>query len=111
MSVFRPTVDSCGRLWFVDTGFLNYGTFAESTNLSKNLKTKFSGDGGVLQPASIWVFDLNTDSLIRRFEIPPTLVFGSAGLVSITVDVDTCDRTYAYIAAASSFNLVVYRYM
>lgn len=49
VSVYRSRVDSCNRLWFVDTGSLEY---PENTIQ--------------VQPPSIWIFDLNTDSLVSR---------------------------------------------
>lgn len=92
ISVYRPTIDKCNRLWFVDTGVLEYPTGRI-----------------VVQPASIWIIDLLTDNVIRRYEIPATMIASGNGLSSITVDVNTCDDTYAYINDLFSFSMVVYR--
>lgn len=53
VSPFRMQVDECDRLWVLDTGFDDFlGTFKQVT------------------PNAIVVFDLNTDKLIARYDIP-----------------------------------------
>ncbi|XP_070504364.1 L-dopachrome tautomerase yellow-f2-like [Chironomus tepperi] len=80
VSVYRPRVDRCDRLWFVDTGVLEY------PNNQINV-----------QRPSIWAIDLKTDVVIGRFDIPETIVPNGRGLASITIDDDDCTNTFAYI--------------
>lgn len=53
ISPFRIQADECDRLWVLDTGF-----------------NDFLGDYKQVTPISIVVFDLNTDQVVTRFEIP-----------------------------------------
>lgn len=53
ISPFRVQVDECDRLWVLDTGF-----------------DDFLGDYKQVAPNAVVVFDLNTDKLIARYEIP-----------------------------------------
>lgn len=62
------------------------------------------------QKPSIWIIDLHTDKVIRRFEIPTTIVDEGRGLASITPDTDNgCDKTFAYIPDLVNNRLYVYR--
>lgn len=93
--MYRPRVDSCNRLWFVDTGSLEY-----PNNTIQ------------IQPPSIWIFDMSTDLLIRRFEIPSANVRNDGhGLASITIDIDdnACDDAFAYLPDLVNYRLHVYR--
>lgn len=100
VSVYRPRMDDCGRLWFVDTGTLQY-SFPNNPNKTIHL----------LQRPSIWVIDMNADKIVRRYEIPESVVEPGHGLISITVDVDrsNCDAAFAYIPDLLTFRLHVYR--
>ncbi|XP_062558540.1 L-dopachrome tautomerase yellow-f2-like [Armigeres subalbatus] len=93
VSVYRTKVDVCDRLWFVDTGYLEYPTNPRQ-----------------VQRPSVWVIDLNTDSVIRRFEIPEEMVEFGYGIPSIAVDVEPgqCEDAYAYIPDYQWRNLYVY---
>lgn len=64
-----------------------------------------------MQRPSIWVYDLERDTVIRRFEIPEAIVANGNGMASITVDVDeqNCDNAYAYIPDLAAYRLHVYR--
>lgn len=65
-----------------------------------------------VQQPSIWIFDLHTDALIRRFEIPSSIVSGNShGLISLTLDVNDkqCDDAYAYLPDMKNYRLYVYR--
>ncbi|XP_058982633.1 L-dopachrome tautomerase yellow-f2 isoform X2 [Musca domestica] len=94
VSVYRTTVDSCGRFWFIDTGMLEY----------PNNRMQ-------IQKPSIWIMDLKTDRVIRRFEIPESIVTEGRGLASITVDTDKgCDKTFAYVPDLVNSQLYVYSY-
>uniref|UniRef100_A0A1B0GFL4 Uncharacterized protein n=1 Tax=Glossina morsitans morsitans TaxID=37546 RepID=A0A1B0GFL4_GLOMM len=92
VSVYRTSVDSCGRLWFIDTGILEY----------PNNRMQ-------VQKPSIWIMDLSTDRLLRRFEIPESTVEQGQGLASITIDTDKgCDKSFAYIPDLVNNQLYVY---
>ncbi|EDW42380.1 L-dopachrome tautomerase yellow-f [Drosophila sechellia] len=93
VSVYRTSVDVCGRLWFVDTGML-----------------EFPNNRQQIRRPSIWVIDLANDRLLKRFEIPQRIVEIGRGLASITVDVATrrCDDAYAYIPDLVNRRLHVY---
>lgn len=67
-----------------------------------------------MQRPSIWVYDLEKDSVVRRFEIPDNFVArGRGGLASITIDVDAanCENAYAYIPDLLNYRLHVYRFV
>ncbi|XP_065214152.1 protein yellow-like [Planococcus citri] len=96
ISVFRMKVDACDRLWFVDTGIDN---FAGTT---QNLAT-----------ARLFIIDLRTDRLIRRYTFdtsvaPNDSVMG--GNIEVDVTADNCDRAFAYMPDFSAYRLVVYSY-
>ena len=52
-SSFRLRIDECDRLWVIDSGL-----------------TDISSSFTQLAPPAIVIFDLHTDKLIKRFEIP-----------------------------------------
>lgn len=92
-SVYRTHVDACNRLWFVDTGLLEYP------------------DNRIqVQPPSIWVIDLATDQRLLRFEIPASVQPRGNGMASITVDVDDdhCDQAFAYLPDLANYRLYVF---
>lgn len=65
-----------------------------------------------VQRPTIWIIDLRTDKVIRRFEIPASIVSEGRGLASITPDTDKgCDRTFAYIPDLVNNQLYVYRFV
>uniref|UniRef100_A0A1Y9HAK8 Yellow protein n=1 Tax=Anopheles farauti TaxID=69004 RepID=A0A1Y9HAK8_9DIPT len=82
VSVYRTKVDACERLWFVDTGMLEYP--------DNRLQ---------LQRPQLWVIDLKRDRLVRRFTIPESIVREGVGMASLAVDVEPtdCGRAFAYI--------------
>ncbi|XP_018803087.1 PREDICTED: L-dopachrome tautomerase yellow-f2-like [Bactrocera latifrons] len=82
ISVYRTTVDACKRLWFIDTGMLEY----------PNNRTQ-------VQRPAIWVIDMANDRVLHRYEIPESIVDIGRGLASIAVDVfeRACNDAFAYI--------------
>lgn len=86
-------MDECDRLWFVDTGVM-----------------EFPDNRIVVKRPSLWIINLNDDSLVRRFEIPVNLVETGRGLVTLTVDDPngTCQNSFAYITDWLTSNLIVY---
>ncbi|KAL0858540.1 hypothetical protein ABMA27_012395 [Loxostege sticticalis] len=96
VSIYRPRVDSCHRLWMVDTGHL-----------------EVPGERKQIQPPAIIVYDLKTNQEILRHELDPSIIVNertSAGLTSITVDVHpkACEDAYAYINDLATEGLVVF---
>ncbi|XP_053684628.1 L-dopachrome tautomerase yellow-f2 [Sabethes cyaneus] len=93
ISVYRTKVDKCDRLWFVDTGHLEYPSNARQ-----------------VQRPALWVINLKTDRRIQRFEIPASIVEFGYGMAGITVDVeeDKCEDAYAYISDYQWQGLYVY---
>lgn len=96
VSVFRMKVDACDRLWFVDTGIDN-----------------FAGTTQNLARARLFIIDLRTDRIIRRYEFdasvaPNDSVMG--GNIEVDVTPDSCDRAFAYMPDFSAYRLVVYSY-
>lgn len=80
ISILRPKIDECGRLWFTDSG-----------EVSSHLPS-----GKQVNEPSIWIIDLETNKRLRRFEMPDSK---GNGYASITVDtqVGSCDDAFAYI--------------
>lgn len=95
ISVYRTRIDECNRLWFIDTGLLEYPNNATQ-----------------VQPPSIWVIDPNNGNVIRRFEFPGNIEQRGNGVASITVDVDprNCDGAFAYIPDLFFNRMYVYSY-
>lgn len=61
---------------------------------------------------SIWVYDLEKDKMVHRFEISKSIfVQGVRGIASITIDVDSndCQNAYGYIPDLDTFSVYVYR--
>lgn len=64
-----------------------------------------------VQRPSIWVYDLEKDVVIHRFEIPESIVARGNGMASLTIDVDpnSCQDAHAYIPDLAAYRLYVYR--
>lgn len=64
-----------------------------------------------VQRPSIWVYDLESDTVVQRFEIPESIVERGNGMASITVDVNSndCQNAYGYIPDLAAYRLYVYR--
>lgn len=71
---------------------------------------EFPNNRIVVKRPSLWIINLNDDSLVRRFEIPVNLIETGRGLVSLTVDDPhgNCHETFAYITDWFTSNLIVY---
>lgn len=96
ISIYRPRVDECSRLWFVDTG---------------TIQDNEGGLADLIQRPSLWIIDLNTDTVIRRYEIPETVVKQGHGMISLKIDVEKnkCNESFAYISDYLNTKLFVYR--
>lgn len=93
-SVFRVNIDSCGRLWVLDSGQID---------LQDSPKQ--------ICPPSIFVFDLQTDTLVARYIIPKRFVLQDSLYSNIIVDTqnEDCSDLHAYIADTWRFGLLVFR--
>lgn len=97
ISTFRVQVDACDRLWVIDSGSFDF--FNNTTQVF---------------PPSILIFDLNTDTLLRKYYLTDGDVKcdGSSVIPDIIVDVskDNCDQAYAYLPDLGGYGLIVYSY-
>ncbi|XP_055537153.1 L-dopachrome tautomerase yellow-f-like [Wyeomyia smithii] len=95
ISIYRSKVDRCDRLWFVDTGMLEY-----------------PGNATQVQRPQVWIIDLLRDRKVRSFPIPETIVWTGEGMASLVVDVDTenCDKAFAYIPDLVQAAIYVYSF-
>ncbi|XP_047542962.1 L-dopachrome tautomerase yellow-f2-like [Vanessa atalanta] len=96
VSVYRPRIDACHRLWMVDTGLL-----------------EIPGNRSQVQKPAIVIYDLKTDRQILRYELKDTDLVNErtpGGLISITVDVtsDKCEDAFAYINDLATEGMIVF---
>lgn len=88
VSVFRIQVDECGRLWVLDSGKL--------------------GDDLICYP-QILAFDLETDQLLFKYEIPLSQIEPRSTLVTPIVDVrGSCRNTFVYAGDCQTYSIIVY---
>lgn len=87
-SAYRMAIDSCNRLWVIDSGIIN--------------------DVFYCNP-QILIFDLSTDELQNRYVFPDDQLTNTSELITIVVNVEIhCWNTYAYIADDLGYGLLVY---
>ncbi|XP_026325615.1 L-dopachrome tautomerase yellow-f-like [Hyposmocoma kahamanoa] len=96
VSVYRPRIDDCGRIWFVDTGLL-----------------EIPGERKQVKKPTIYAFDLKMDKLVVKYELKDTDLVNErtpGGLTSITIDVspNCCNDAYAYINDLATSGMIVY---
>lgn len=93
ISTFRMQVDACDRLWVLDTGLAD-----------------ILGNPKQITPNAIVIFDLNTDKLIRRFQIPKQQVKEDSFFANIIVDSERadCADAFAYIPDLGAYGVIVY---
>ncbi|XP_017089271.2 protein yellow [Drosophila bipectinata] len=91
-TAYRIKVDECGRLWVLDTGTVGIGN--TTTNPC---------------PYAINIFDLATDTRIRRYELPSVDTNPNTFIANIAVDIGkNCDDAYAYFADELGYGLISY---
>ncbi|KAG8311756.1 LOW QUALITY PROTEIN: protein yellow-like [Homalodisca vitripennis] len=91
-TTYRVRVDSCDRLWVLDSGAIGLG------NTTKQLC-----------PYAIHVFDLNTDTRIRKYNLKKEDTNSNSFVPNIVVDVgESCEDTFLYAADALGYGLIVY---
>ncbi|XP_055386524.1 L-dopachrome tautomerase yellow-f2 [Condylostylus longicornis] len=93
ISTFRVQADECNRLWVMDTGLAD-----------------ILGKPNQIAPPAIVVFDLKTDQLLRRYDIPKEQIKEDTFFANIVVesDADDCGNSFAYVPDLGSYGLVVY---
>ncbi len=94
-SVFRMDIDTCNRLWVLDSGVVD----AENTV-------------NLLCPPQIVIFNLETDRLVWRYTLPEDQSPDSSLLSNIVVEIlnDDCVDGYAYLGDVFRYGLIVYSY-
>lgn len=97
-SVFRAMADPCGRLWVMDAGKENVVVAPKQ-----------------VCPPQILVFDLKTDTLLRRYRLPAADTKEGSFFTNVNVDVrmdengkPICNDAYAYLSDVWRFGMVVY---
>lgn len=91
-SVFRMEADTCGRLWVLDSGLIDVTT-----------------DPKQVCPPKILVFDLKTDKLLFKYELPEEFIKQDSLYSNIIVDVrDDCQNVHAYLTDVWRFGIVVF---
>lgn len=91
-TVYRIKADRCGRLWVLDTGTIGIG------NTTQNIC-----------PYSVNVFDLATNTRIRRYEFRADDTNQNTFIANIAVDIGkTCDDTFAYFSDELGYGLISY---
>ncbi|XP_011881014.1 PREDICTED: protein yellow-like [Vollenhovia emeryi] len=90
-SVFRVQVDSCDRLWVIDTGKLEERQICTPQLLS---------------------FSLRTNKILSQYKFPKDQFKDDSLFVTIAVDIrdtgDRCHDTFVYIADVTGYGLLVY---
>ncbi|ENN70589.1 hypothetical protein YQE_12764, partial [Dendroctonus ponderosae] len=94
-SVFRMQVDTCGRLWVLDSGKISITT-EEATQHC---------------PPKLLIFDLETDQLIEKYIFRKEFILQDGLYSNIIIDIreDNCADAYAYMSDVWRFGIVVYR--
>ncbi|KAJ0169359.1 hypothetical protein K1T71_015243 [Dendrolimus kikuchii] len=95
VSIYRPRIDSCDRMWMVDTGLY------EVPNARRQI-----------QKPAIIIYDLKTNEKILRQELSDDIIVSertTGGLTTLVVDiVSSCDDAFAYINDLATNGLIVF---
>lgn len=95
ISPFQIKIDNCKRLWTIDSGVVGVLNGSKPTRLA---------------PTRLLIFDLQTDYLIRRFDLPE-LNSDNFEFLNLVIDNVDCENSYAYIANSKvPPSLTVYSY-
>ncbi|XP_044731122.1 protein yellow-like [Chrysoperla carnea] len=94
-TVYRIKVDECDRLWVLDTGTTGIGNTTQNPC-----------------PYALNVFDLKTDTRIRRYVFRPEDTNANTFIANIAVDIGaTCDDAYAYFSDELGYGLIAYSWL
>ncbi|CAG9767088.1 unnamed protein product [Ceutorhynchus assimilis] len=93
VSVYRTAIDACDRMWFVDTGILEY-----------------PGNRTKIKQHQIVIINLNTDKVIHRYNLPDNVIESATVLANLNIDASkkNCEDAFAYIPDLSGWGLIVY---
>ncbi|XP_011708337.1 PREDICTED: protein yellow-like [Wasmannia auropunctata] len=93
VSIFRVRIDTCDRLWGLDTG-----------------ASDILGDTKVVQPMRLIVIDLKTNKIIRKYTLKDTDVKPETFIADLVIDVapEQCDKAFAYMSDLAAYGIVVY---
>lgn len=85
--------DSCGRLWVLDAGQINVAIKPDQ-----------------VCPPTVYIFDLKTDQLLTRYQIPDEFIKQDSLYSNIVIDIrhQDCQNAHAYITDVWRFGLVVF---
>lgn len=90
-TVYRIKADKCGRLWVLDTGTIGIG------NTTQNVC-----------PYTVNVFDLATNTRIRRYEFRADDTNADTFIANTAVDIGrSCEDTFAYFSDELGYGLIV----
>ncbi|XP_066257866.1 dopaminechrome tautomerase-like isoform X1 [Euwallacea similis] len=91
ISVFRVWVDECNKLWIIDNGII--------------------GDKFTCKP-QLLAFDLDTDKLMHRYEIPDDQYSSTSWYITLVVEVEdtknSCENSWVYVADCVTPSLLIY---
>ncbi|XP_030377968.1 protein yellow [Scaptodrosophila lebanonensis] len=91
-TAYRIKVDECGRLWVLDTGTVGIGN--TTTNPC---------------PYAVNVFDLTTNTRVRRYELRTEDTNPNTFIANIAVDIGkNCDDAFAYFSDELGYGLIAY---
>ncbi|KAL1498202.1 hypothetical protein ABEB36_009037 [Hypothenemus hampei] len=94
VSVYRTRLDSCGRLWVLDSGIM----------------TSIDDFQRICTPKLV-VFDLKTDQPVRTVEFPREILRPASLLANLIIDESvqgTCDSAFLYLADTAAPGIIVY---
>ncbi|KAF5308060.1 hypothetical protein FQR65_LT06435 [Abscondita terminalis] len=91
VSPFRLRADQCGRLWVLDTGVADT-----------------LGDTKIYTMPKLLIYDLDNDTLLRKYRFPKDQLSSESFLANIAVEDENCDDSYAYVGDVSQPGLLVY---
>lgn len=96
INTYRTYVDSCSRLWIMDTGKVN--PLSEEPVI-------------YLQPGLV-IYDLRTDTLIRRYVFKPEDIRDESFFANIVIDShpNDCGNAFAYVSDPNGFGMVIYSF-
>lgn len=93
-TVYRIKSDKCGRLWVLDTGTIGIGNTTQQ-----------------VCPYSVNIFDLTTNTRIRRYELRPEDTNANTFIANTVIDIGkSCDDTFAYFSDELGYGLIAYSF-
>ncbi|XP_065091316.1 protein yellow-like [Ochlerotatus camptorhynchus] len=93
-TVYRIKADKCGRLWVLDTGTVGIGNTTQQ-----------------LCPYALNIFDLKTNTRIRRYELRADDTNQNTFIANIAIDMGrSCEDTFAYMSDELGYGLIAYSF-